>query len=178
MATALRQSNPFVPHRAAENSSFAFSPRYTSSDITWLSRRDRWEGWLPGQSVACSNPKEDAADWTGMREERRLPCSRAVPCPVPRAAERACGTGLRSSRKQPSNGWRRGQWAQLCFPPESPSLRSGLSAAGTQPRNLTRPEKSSACRIGDQHLAGTKPLPFHNLLVGKISDADFGADDQ
>ena len=44
--------------------------------------------------------------------------------------------------------------------------------------DFIRPEEISARRIGDQHFSGTKSLPLHNLLIGKIRDANFGADDE
>src|ERR1700691_5017538 len=47
-----------------------------------------------------------------------------------------------------------------------------------KPRYFSRPEKGPACRIGNQHFSGTKTLALDNLRIGKIRDADFGADDE
>lgn len=44
--------------------------------------------------------------------------------------------------------------------------------------HFTRPEESSIGRIGNQHLAGAKTLPFDNFLIGKIGDAHFRAHDE
>src|SRR5271163_2576141 len=45
-------------------------------------------------------------------------------------------------------------------------------------RDLAWPEKCPARGICNQHLAWTQPLPFDHLLIRKICDADFRANDQ
>ncbi len=68
-------------------------------------------------------------------------------------------------------------FAALCSAGMTVAMRR-LSAARTRPETSFGRKKTPLAGSAISISPGAKTLPFHNLLIGKIRDADFGADDE